>query len=74
MKIGLMTETSGRCDPPSKGSLKTNTSPGRIVSPNLRWVATMRSWKVPVNTVMPLVCDNSWASASVMPQAKSSTS
>src|SRR3712207_6932504 len=29
MKIGMMTKRSGRCRPPTSGSLKTTTSPGR---------------------------------------------
>ena len=73
-KIGLISAISQLWVPPSKGSLVMKTSPGRMVSPWRRTMERTCGAKVPVKSVMPLVCTTSSPSASQRPQAKSSTS
>ena len=73
-KSGLISAMSQLWVPPSKGSLVMKTSPGRMVSPCRRTMERTCGAKVPVNSVMPLVCTTSSPSASQRPQAKSRTS
>ncbi len=74
-RIGLTRHTSQVCVPPSYGMLVAKTSPSRMPAmPCLRRMLWICGPNVPVKSVRPLDCATTCASASVMPQAKSSTS